>query len=267
MKINIRKLIVKLNQDFSFFGPMMRGKKGKTVFFPGCAFMKLGEDIINKTLLLIKKIDKNATVCSICCSKPSKALGNNYQNRQKDKIVKFLTEREVETIYTACPNCFCTLNSIKNEYKLNTNIVMLYKLLSDNIDNIVDSHPIDKKVVIHDPCIIRNDEESQKSVRRILDKINQEYIEPSHSMDKTICCGNIDMINVLEPEKSFRILKMRLDELLQKADIICSYCSGCLNSFEEANAKVIHIMELVFGKVENKSIMNRLKFTMGIPKK
>lgn len=260
------KLEIKINQDFAFLNFMMRGKKSDVIFFPGCAFMKLGYDLSYKVLTLIRKTYKNAEICSLCCSNPSGVLSEEYHNKQIKKIVKFLTERNTKIIFTACPNCFKMLNCIFDEYNLNIEVLMIYDYISKEIDSIGKYHKIHDKVVVHDPCIMRNQIETQNAVRNILDTIGQEYADVSNSRNKTICCGNINMLHIKNKRVSSVIRKKRVDELMKTADIICSYCNGCLNSFLKENVKVIHLLELVFGKSKNNNYFNRLCMTFKLEK-
>lgn len=260
------KLGIKINQDFAFLKFMMRGKKSDVIFFPGCAFMKLGYDLSYKVLSLIRRTYKNAEICSICCSNPSIVLSKEYHDKQKKKIVNFLIDRNAKIIYTACPNCFKMLKYIFNEFNLNIEVLMVYDYINKEIDSIGVYHKIQDRVVVHDPCIMRNQPNTQNAVRNILDTVGQEYIDVSNSRNKTVCCGNINMLHFTNKRASFLIRNKRVDELKKTANIICSYCNGCLNSFLKENIKVIHLLELVFGKSKSNNYFNRLCMTFKLEK-
>ena len=264
--MNPNKVFLKLNQDLAFSKFMMRGKKSKSIFFPGCSFMKFGNGMIYKTLDLLKMEDDEIEVCSLCCGYPSQVLDKNYYKKNRDKIVSFLNEREVKKIYVACPNCYNMLDKLKKEYNLNFSIIMIYRIINEKLSHIKNYHNINKKVVIHDPCMIKNDEETQNSIRNILDKIGQEYTEPQNTKTKTMCCGNINMTHVLNKDLAYKVCSKRVDELRKEADIILSYCNGCLYAFKKCNINTIHIMELVFGKVDKDIFYKRIKFTRGLKK-
>lgn len=262
--MNIKRLTIKINQDFAFSKFMMRGKKSKSIFFPGCSFMKFGNEVIYKTLGILRLEDENTEVCSLCCAYPSQVLDKEYFKKNREKIVRFLVDRNIEKIYVACPNCYNMLEKLKNEYNLNFSVIMLYKILNEKLTTIDRYYPIKEEVVIHDPCIIRNDVTTQNTIREILEKIGQKYAEPANTKENTICCGNINMTHILNPKLANTICKKRVDELNEKAEVIMSYCNGCLYSFRKCNAKTIHLIELIFGKQDRDTFYNRFKFTRGL---
>lgn len=260
------KLGIYINQEFAFLDLMMRGKKSPSVFFPGCAFMKFGKETIYKTLDLLKKYDKDVEVCSLCCSRPSQVLDRNFQNKNISKLVKYFLNSGIKKIYLACPNCYDSLKKIFNDNSINIELVMIYKVLLDCIKNDKNFNTISEKVVLHDPCSIRNDSETQDSVRKILKFIGQEYIEPDFTRENTLCCGNKNMLHVVSPTESKIILKRRLEDLTKKSRIICSYCNGCLSSFSKEKVQVVHLIELILGKAKSNSFLNRVNFTLGLKK-
>ena len=263
-KMSLKRLSIKINQDFAFSKFMMRGKKSKSIFFPGCSFMKLGNDIIYKTLDILRLEDESIEVCSLCCAYPSQVLDKKYYKKNREKLVRFFKDRDVKKIYVACPNCYNMLKKLKNEYNLNFLVIMIYKILNEKLSNIDRYYPINDEVVIHDPCVIRKDIETQNTVREILEKIGQKYVEPLSTKDKTVCCGNIKMTHVLKPEVANKICKSRVHKLNEKSNIIMSYCNGCLYAFKKCNAKTIHLIELIFGKQDRDTFYNRIKFTIGL---
>ena len=228
--------------------------------------MKLGYDFNNEVLNLLKQVYRSVEVCSLCCSNPSLVLDEEYHKRNKKKLEAFFVKRETKIIYTACPNCFKMLNLIFYEHGLNIEVRMIYDFVSEEIDKVTDYHRIDEKVVLHDPCVMRNELGTQDSVRNILNKISQEFVETNNNRDKTICCGNINMLHVINPKHSAVIRKKRVEELKEESRVICSYCSGCLNTFAKENVKVIHLLELVFGKAKSNTYLNRLMMTMKLKK-
>lgn len=260
----MRKIWIKISQDFAFSRFMMRGKKTNVIFFPGCAFLNLGYDLNYKVLNLLRKVYTDAEICSLCCSNPSQVLDNKYHMKNKTKLVNFFVKRETKIIYTACPNCFKMLNEIFKENDLSIKVLMIYDFISEEIDKVTEYHRINESVVLHDPCVMRNALETQNSVRNILNLIKQDFVEISNNRDKTACCGNNNMMHIVNPNHSALVRKKRVEELKEGASLICSYCNGCLNAFKKENIRVIHLLELVFGKAKSNTYLNRLKMTINL---
>ena len=82
-KMSLKRLSIKINQDFAFSKFMMRGKKSKSIFFPGCSFMKFGNEIIYKTLDVLRLEDDSIEVCSLCCAYPSQVLDKEYYKKNR----------------------------------------------------------------------------------------------------------------------------------------------------------------------------------------
>lgn len=264
----LNKLFIKINQEFAFSDFMMRGKKSTSIFFPGCSFMKFGSDMIYKTLNTLKKYDNNVEVCSLCCGRPSEVLDKKYQNKYENKLINYIKNNNINKIYLACPNCFDKLNFIKNKYKLNIDILLIYTILNEQLKTINNFkfHTIDDAVVIHDPCSIKNENVVHKSVRDILKCAGQKYIEADKNCAETICCGNKNMLHIINKKASKKITNVCLKNLLCKSDVILSYCNGCLYTFSNFNIKTIHLIEIIFGKIKNQNYLNRIKFVKGLDK-
>ncbi len=262
--MSFRKFFIKINQDFAFSNLMMRGNKSYSIFFPGCSLMKYGNNFLYKVLEVIRIDDKNTEICSLCCGYPSNVLKNDYQKKINRKIIKFIEDREVDNIYVACPNCYKTLEKLKKEYNLSFSIVMLYNIINKNLSYIKEYHTLQKTIVIHDPCAIKEDFSTQESIRDILKKIGQDFNESDNNRKNTVCCGNINMNHILNKSLAEKNCKNRVLELNNKSDIIMSYCGGCLYSFGKQKAKTIHLLELIFGRKDKVSFMDRVRFTMGL---
>ena len=261
-----KKIFIKINQDFAFSNFLMRGKKSNSIFFPGCSFMKFGNEMIYKVLDLLRKKDSEIEVVSLCCGYPSQVLDKKYYKKIRDKIVKFFMERNIERIYVACPNCYNILNKLKIDYNLKISLILIYKIINEKLEEINKFYPITDKVVIHDPCIVKNDKETYESVREILKKISQKFVEPINTKSKTVCCGNINMNHIINKKMADKICEKRVNDLIKESNVIVSYCNGCLFAFKKYNKNIIHIMELIFGRVNRDTFYKRVKFTMGLKK-
>lgn len=265
--INRDNLSVFINQYVSFSNFMMRGKKSSAIFVPGCSYMKFGNDILYKTLQILKSFDNFVEISSICCGRPSEVLNENTQIKNEKKLVDFIKKRGVEKIYTSCPNCHKKFVKIGKKYNLNLDVIMIYDLIKQYIyKNDLRYNLVKDVLVIHDPCAIREDITTQNAIRSILEHIGQKYVEPNHNKNKTLCCGNINMLHVVNKEISSKMAKKRIEDLKDKSNMILSYCNGCLYTFSKYGQKTIHIVELIFGKVNKINYSNRILFTLGLKK-
>lgn len=262
--MKLKKIYIKLNQDFSFMNIMMRGKKSKSIFLPGCSLMKYGYNFLSKILNILKLYDNEIEMCSLCCTDPSEVLSDRYQKKIKQKLVDHI--EKANKIYVACPNCYKALLKIKKDYNMNYEVIMIYDVLFNKISYIKNYNVLNNQVVIHDPCVIKDNTETQIAVRNILNEIGQKYVEPENTQNRTICCGNINMTHILKPQIANNMCKNRVSELNKKSDIILSYCGGCLYSFAKQKAKTIHLLELLFGRINSIKFINRISYTLRLNK-
>lgn len=260
--MSINKLFIKINQDISFSNFMMKGKASNSVFFPGCAFMKFDSDIIYKTLNLLKRYDEKVEVCSLCCGRPSEVLDDKSKYKYEIKLANYIKSKKISNIYLACPNCLKRLRYINNKYNLSLNIMMIYDILRHQLilDKNFNFNPINETVVVHDPCSIRDDKITQNSIRDILKLSKQKYVEANKNCENTICCGNINMLHIINKKASKKLTNICLKNLTEKSNIVLSYCNGCLYTFNKFNIKTIHIIEVIFGKIKKQTYFNRIKF-------
>lgn len=251
---------VKMNQYFSFSPFCMKISNNSSIFFPGCAILKLDNDIVNGIYNFLKKYDNDCGLCLFCCSAPSYVLNQEYLNKKQMKIAKYFNKYNVKKIYVACPNCKQKLEFIKNKFNLNYEVLFIYDILAENLDKNCKYFPIDEELIIHDPCRMRDEINTMNNIRTILDIVNQKYLEPKFTKEKTICCGNINMLHLTNPKKSEKMRVSRNNQFFNKN--IISYCNGCIYAFSKLGTKGVHIVELIFGKSKNNSFLNRIKYIL-----
>lgn len=226
----------------------------KTVFFPGCSLMSLGEDAVFELYEILLKKHPDMGLSGFCCAKPSKYIrgGKNYPKRA-ERIKK---HHEDTLIYTACPNCYRTLG---DEGAMVASIwPVIDEFFPEKRLGIFDK----EQMMIHDPCTARNNDKDHQSIRSIMRKLGIEVVEFENNRKKTICCGKINMTMALDRDKGMKMLQKRASEC--KREKVASYCASCVHSFGMAGKKGIYISELMMGKKNRPSWGNRIKFVRNL---
>ncbi len=251
---------MKLHQTLGFSTWLARVSHAEAVFWPGCALMQLDPTILKKTLEVLRREDCDMGVSTCCCGYPSRYLFQNAYQKRADKLQDVMAKRGVRRIYLACPNCQTQLKTLEN-----TELISIWPVLAKHL------RPEDlvgrwcEVVNLHDPCPLRKDGDSRAAVRQLLQAAGIGIEEPRHNGENTLCCGNFQMLRAREPNKSAHLRAIRMAEF-DPALPVCAPCEGCLDAFRSAGLDTTHVLELLFGKSQNRGWGNRLKFTASVSK-
>ncbi len=245
------KISIKTHQLLSFSSIFVEFSPGENIFWPGCAILSMGEEIVMKTYELLKIKLPDLKLSTMCCGKPSLHID---EGKPYEKIKQFLKEtfekNGVKKIYTLCPNCQHTLSDNSN-----CEIMSAWTVLDEAIP--IDKYNIYKgrELSLHDPCPTRSHLENTVATRSILNKLGIDILEFSNNMDKTICCGKRDMIMTLDPQKGQKLFEIRAKQAPSRE--IVTYCASCVNTFRENSFEAYHILELLWEIKTNGSWKNR----------
>ncbi len=245
------------HQAASFAPPLMRVSRREAVFWPGCALMQLDPSILGKTAEILRRVEPELGFSSCCCGQPTRYLMEEKYIARRDRISNLLAKRGVRRVYAACPNCIRQLQEYGEVEIRSIWPVLAGCIRREDISGSVSA------VVIHDPCPLRNQPAGQAAVRNLLDIAGVQVVEPEHTREKTVCCGNIQMLRTRDPQKSERIRCRRMAEFPPGLPI-ASCCEGCLDAFRSEGADTLHLLEILFGKSRERGWGNRLAFTCAV---
>jgi len=88
------EISIKTHQILSFSSIFAELSLGANIFWPGCAILSMGEDIVMKTYELLKTQIPDLKLSTMCCGKPSLHInsGEPYERRKqilyKNKLKK-----------------------------------------------------------------------------------------------------------------------------------------------------------------------------------
>ncbi len=245
------RISIKTHQLLSFHPMFAKLSLGENVFWPGCAILSMGEDIVQKTYELLKTQIPDLVFSTMCCGKPSLHIdGGKPYVKRKAYLNKEFEACGTKRIYTLCPNCQHTLS----EYS-GLEIISAWTVLDKAIPK--DKYDMCKgiRMALHDPCPVRNHLENTTAARSILTKLGVEILEFKHHGEKTICCGKKDMLMTLEPEKGQKLFEIRAKEA--PSPHIVTYCASCVDTFRQNGFQGTHILELLWNIQSNGSWKNR----------
>lgn len=277
---------IALQQAVSFSPFLAKMNSSPALFWPGCALMQLDPALLLRTFAVLKRREPQLGLSSCCCGQPSCYLFPKTFQKSQQKLKTQLSSCGVQRIYTACPNCTIQLKKLGS-----VTVIPIWSTLnallepgdfvsiqgqskedvstpSPNTKPLGNTNPPDlafasNRVILHDPCPCRKDQETQMAVRELLKKAGYSVFEPDHSGLRTLCCGNYHMMQTTAPEKSRALLEKRLLEF-PVGHVITSYCEGCLGSFRQGGRPTRHLLELLMGHFSQRNWLNRIQFSLKI---
>ena len=243
------------HQGLGFSSLLMKIPKAEALFWPGCALMNLDGEILEKTLLILRRAEPEMQLACGCCGQPTVYLFPEKKDARREKLVSRLKKQGVERIYTACPNCTLQLRELEG-----FEILPIWEVLAKHITP-GDLSAAQGRFIWHDPCPTRSEPEQQKAARTLLKISGCDCCQPEQTGCQTRCCGNFHMMAATDPEKSALMRRNRLKEFPENRTIVSS-CEGCLGAFRSENRKTAHLLELLFGKSKARGWANRIKTTL-----
>lgn len=244
-------LLCSWNQFLSFSPLYARTLPGEALFWPGCAALKLGGGLIERTYGLLKKSVPHLGFSSLCCGKPTFALGTERQKAKRQaQIEKLILNRGMSRVYTLCPNCINTLPRLGIEAR------SAWPLLADLIGQEGNKNRIlTGPYALHDPCGAARHSESQDGARRILTSRGVDWREMAHRREKTLCCGRKNMLFLTNKGAAEQLRAARLEEAQGLPTV--TYCESCVEAFRGAGAASVHLLEVLFDEPVKRSQLNR----------
>ncbi len=228
-----------------------------TVFFPGC---NLPGSRMKTTLRLFENLQRSIPRLGIvlnCCNKPSHDLGRqDHFAAAFGELRRALQMQGVQRVLVACPSCY----KIFLQYGEGLAVQTVYEVLE--VEQA--PGPLAKAwnaVSVHDPCTMRETDNVQQSVRRLVTGLGLDQVEMKHHGRSTLCCGEGGTVNAAHPFFAKGWADLRVKESCGR--ILVTYCAGCCG-FLERIVPTIHIADLLFVPeriVSGKKSATRAPFT------
>jgi len=246
--------MISLHQALSFSSLCAKSKPAKAVFWTGCAPMKLGGGIMEKTYNALKKAVPDLGFSSWCCAKPTFATGSCRQKaKRQGQLLEHFEKSGIKQLYTLCPNCKLTASE-----HFGIEALSAWPLLAEYTKKFpAQGRNFVGDYILHDPCSAKNDTSSHKAVREILDARGAKFTEFECCKEKPLCCGRKNMLFATNPSASRELLEKRIGDA--KGLPIISYCESCVEAFRGAGHPAYNLLEILFDVKVTRSHSNRIK--------
>lgn len=101
------------------------------------------------------------------------------------------------------------------------------------------------KMSVHDACPTRTEERVHSAIRKLLERMNIQIIEPENTRTKAICCGD-SYYGTLPVELVKEKMKKRSNEM--PCEDVVVYCVSCIKAMHIGNKKPRYIVDLLYGE-------------------
>ncbi len=222
------------SQRFSWYG---LPQNCDTVFFPGCALPGTRPHQTKKAFELLQNLKPNLGIVLDCCTKPSHDLGRqDYFLAMFGEMRDYLLGQGILQVVVACPNCYAVFRDYAPELVTSS----LYEVLAEG-----EKKPSGRnwgKVVVHDPCSIRNTVSVQDAVRKLAVLAGVDVGEMAHNRSEAFCCGEGGGVAALAPNFAAAWAESCVEDAAGYP--MMTSCAGCAN-FLGKHTTTIHILDLL----------------------
>lgn len=193
----------------------------KQVYAPGCALMIYKPELAKKVLeFLGKDLGDIAEHLTCCRHEPNLDSGTQVIN--------------------TCAGCDRRYRELYD----GIHTISLWEILAES-----KSFPFPDyngiRMSIHDACPTRTEERVHSAIRKLLERMNIEIIEPKNTRTKAICCGD-SLYGTLPVEIVKEQMKKRSNEM--PCDNVVVYCVSCIKAMHIGGKNPRYIVDLLFGE-------------------
>ena len=229
----------------------------EVIFFVGCvaSFFPLAQKIPVNMSRILQRAGVDFTILGgeeWCCGFPLIGAGMpDKVNVLMDHNIEKVKEMDAKAIVFTCPSCYHTWKHLyKTDVKLYHASQMLDHLIKEKR---ISFKEVNTTVTYHDPCDLGRNSGIFEEPRKVLKAIpGLTLIELAHNRQLSMCCGGGGNVEMVNPELSAKVARMKLDEISKTgADTVVSSCQQCLRTMttrarrQKSDLKVKDLTELV----------------------
>ncbi|MDO5459102.1 MAG: 4Fe-4S dicluster domain-containing protein [Eubacteriales bacterium] len=228
------------NGDAFLSRPQPGKEQCRFVFFPGCQAAAVAPATVRAAYLdLCARLSGGVALMLGCCGAICDWAGRyEMQDSTRAFLLSELSKLGDPVIIAGCPTCRKELSELTGR-----EVKGIWEIL-DEIGLPDGAKGMDRPAALHDACGARGDARTQKTVRRLAEKLGVTLTETPYSGDRAPCCGYGGLTAYANPEVADEITK----KALSRSDApYVSYCMACRDRFARQGRESRHLLELVYG--------------------
>ncbi len=219
------------------------GENVENLYYVGCtpSYDTRSQKIARAMTRILQSISCDFAILGCqetCCGNEIRRMGEVglFEMLYEDNS-KLFGEYHFERLFTLSPHCY---NTFVNEYPaVDFRIEHYTTFLNSLLDacTVEYAHPLEKRVVYHDPCFLGKQNGIYEEPRALLTRIpGLELVEFERSREKSLCCeggGGRMWVESESDEERLAVSRVK-DAHALGADIIATACPFCLLTLEDA---------------------------------
>ncbi len=228
------------NGDAFLSRPQPGKEQCRFVFFPGCQAAAVAPATVKAAYLdLCARLSGGVALMLGCCGAICDWAGRyEMQDSTRVFLLSELSKLGDPVIIAGCPTCRKELSGLTGR-----EVKGIWEIL-DEIGLPDGAKGMDRPAALHDACGARGDARTQKTVRRLAEKLGVTLTETPYSGDRAPCCGYGGLTAYANPEVADEITQ----KALSRSDApYVSYCMACRDRFARQGRESRHLLELVYG--------------------
>ncbi len=143
-------------------------------------------------------------------------------------------------IINTCPGCDRRFRELYE----GVSTVSLWEMLADS-DVFEFPNYQGSKMTIHDACPARSEERIHNAIRKLLNRMNIDIVEPPNTRSRSVCCGD-SFYGQLPVDAVKSQMKKRADEM--PCEEVVVYCVSCVKAMHIGGKKPRYIVDLLFAE-------------------
>jgi len=233
-------------------------KQAEVVFFVGCvaSFFPMAQVIPANMARIMEKGNVDFTILGgeeWCCGFP--LIGAGMPDKMKtlmDHNLQKVREVGCKSIVFTCPSCYHTWKHVyqPKDVALYHSSQMLAQMIREGR---ITFGELKATVTYHDPCDLGRNSGVFEEPREVIKAIpGIRLVELANNRMLSVCCGGGGNVEMVNPELSARVARMKLDEIAATgADMVVSACQQCLRTIatrarrQKINLRVKDLTDLV----------------------
>ncbi len=211
-------------------------EQAEVVFFVGCvaSFFPMAQKIPANMAQILDRCRVDFTVLGgeeWCCGFPLIGAGmpgkvEALMEHNQEKVARVGARSVVFT----CPSCYHTW---KHLYQADVQMTHASEMLAQMIrEGQMRFKEMNLTVTYHDPCDLGRNSGVFDAPREVLKAIpGLKLVELAHNRQLSMCCGGGGNVEMVNPELTARVARMKLDEIAETgAEVVVSACQQCLRT-------------------------------------
>ncbi len=191
------------------------------VYAPGCALMMYKPHLARRITAYLNETGEAIPEHHICCHHdPCLAPGTQVIN--------------------VCAGCDRRFRSL---YEGVSTISLWEVLAKSDTFPLPDYHG--QCMAIHDACPTRTEKRVHDAVRTLLNRMNIKVMEPEHTREKSVCCGD-SFYGALPVDEVKDRMRRRAGEMI--CEDVAVYCVSCIKAMHIGGKRPHYLVDLLFGE-------------------